>query len=213
MICTRAAGEEGLGTSIEVPNGKGTVGVGMTSTLGKVRPALAVLVMVVAAGTLGLTSQSSASSSIESAGGHGTLSATDANGKTVKRQFTFSARKSSDGTVTGRVTLRNPAFNGDDGKSFFLKGDISCLQVVGNTAFLGGTPDRTNDANLNDAFFFTVMDNGEPGKGRDTISRLFFFDDDPATMGDPLTCAAQDPFPLELIESGNIQVNGLIPTP
>ncbi|HXH36818.1 MAG TPA: hypothetical protein VNJ54_20750 [Plantibacter sp.] len=170
-------------------------------------------VIVVAAGTFGFVSQSTADSSAESASGHGTLLAVDENGKTVKRQFTFHARKSADGTVTGKVVLRNPAFDGDDGKSFFLKGDISCLQVVGNVAFLGGTPERTNDANLNDAFFFNVQDNGEPGKDGDRISRVFFFDDDPTTQGDPQLCRALQPFPLERIESGNIQVRGLLPTP
>ena len=187
----------------------------MKERLGRVRPAFVVFALLVAAGTFGLVSQSSASSSGESAGGHGTLLATDENGKTVKRQFTFHARKSADGTVTGKVVLRNPAFDGDDGKSFFLKGDISCLRVVGNIAILGGTPERTNDANLNDAFFFTVQDNGEPGKGRDRISRTFFFDDDPTTQGDPQLCLGTGPadFPLETIESGNIQVNGAAPTP
>lgn len=185
----------------------------MRKGLGRVRPALVLVVILVVAGTFGLVSQSSAVSSEESASGHGTLLAVDENGKTVKRQFTFHARKSADGTVQGKVVLRNPAFAGDDGKSFFLKGDISCLQVVGNTAFLGGTPERINDANLNDAFFFTVQDNGEPGKGRDLISRVFFFDGDPATTGNPQLCGPLQAFPLEPIESGNIQVRGALPTP
>ncbi len=187
----------------------------MRQAPGKVRAALALFVIMVAAGTFGLVSQSSAVSSVESASGHGTLPAVDENGKTVKRQFTFHARKSADGTVTGKVVLRNPAFDGDDGKSFFLKGDISCMQVVGNIAILGGTPERTNDSTLNDAFYFTVQDNGEPGKDRDKISRVFFFDDNPTTQGDPQLCLLTGPndFPLETIESGNIQVRGAVPTP
>lgn len=187
----------------------------MRERLGRVRPAFVLFAFLLVAGTFGLVTQSSASSDAESASGHGTLLAVNEDGKTVKRQFTFHARKSTDGTVTGQVVLRNPAFDGDDGKSYFLKGDISCLRVIGNIAILGGTPDRTNDANLNDAFFFTVQDNGEPGKNRDRISRAFFWDDDPTTQGDPQACLATGPgdFPLETIEAGNIQVNGALPTP
>ena len=178
--------------------------------LGRIRPAFVLFVIMVAAGTFGLVSQSSAVSSEESASGHGTLTVVDANGDTVKRQFSFHARKSADGTVQGKVVLRNPAFAGDDGKSFFLKGDISCMQVIGNIAILGGTPERINDALLNDAFYFTVQDNGEPGKDRDKISSVFFFDDDPTTQGDPQLCLLTGPndFPLNTIDGGNIQVRG-----
>ena len=82
--------------------------------------------------------------------------------------------------------------------------------VDANTAIFGGTVKRTNDPSLVDAVFFAVQDNGEPGKGTDKISRVFFWDDDPSTTGDPQACQLNvvDDFPLETIESGNIQVKG-----
>jgi hypothetical protein len=82
------------------------------------------------------------------------------------------------------------------------------MKVVGNIAIFGGTVKRTNDPSLVDAVFFSVQDNAEPGKGVDKISRVFFWDDDPNTTGDPQACQLVTPtdFPLETIEAGNIQV-------
>ncbi len=139
----------------------------------------------------------------DSANGHGTL---DGN-----RQFSFSARTHADGTVTGNAVLHNPNFQ-VDGKAYQLQVDISCMKVVGNIAVFGGTTKRTNDPNLVDAVFFSVQDNGEPGKN-DKISRVFFWDDDPTTTGDPQACQLTGPtdFPLETIERGNIQVRPATP--
>lgn len=142
-----------------------------------------------------------------SASGHGTLSRTNPDGETVKRQFSFAARTHNDGTVTGQAVLINPAFE-VDGRAYQLHVDISCMRVVGNIAIFGGTTKRTNDPGLVDAVFFTVQDNGEPGAGSDRISGVYFWDDDPATQGDPQACLLTGPndFPLETIEAGNIQV-------
>lgn len=144
----------------------------------------------------------------ESANGHGTLLVLNDEGDAVRRQFSFSARRDGDGTVKGQAILHNPAFEGANGKPYQLKIAISCMQVVGNVAIFGGTTKRTNDPNLVDAVYFSVQDNGEPGRDRDKISRAFFFDDDPTTTGDPQACLSVLPtdFPLETIESGNIQV-------
>jgi hypothetical protein len=79
-------------------------------------------------------------------------------------------------------------------------------------AFFGGTVKRTNDPSLVDAVFFSVQDNGEPGK-TDQISRVFFWDDDPNTTGDPQACMLNQlgDFPMETIEKGNIQVRPTTP--
>ena len=163
------------------------------------------LIAAVAAGA-----PSMAQGSRESANGHGTLAATDENGRAVKRQFSFNAQRQADGTVRGHATLINPAFGGSGNPNppYQLQLDITCMRVVGNIAIMGGTTKRTNDQNLVDAAFFSVQDNGEPGKGRDRISRVFFWDDDPNTTGDPQACLLTGPtdFPLEPIEGGNIQV-------
>lgn len=144
----------------------------------------------------------------ESANGQGTLLDVDENGNTVRRQFSLSARRYPDGTVKGNAVLHNPAFTNANGQKYQLQIDISCMKVIGNVAFFGGTTRRTNDPSLVDAVYFSVQDNGEPGRGRDAISRVFFFDDDPNTTGDPGLCQGNQlgDFPMEVIESGNIQV-------
>lgn len=144
-----------------------------------------------------------------SASGHGTLLVLDEDGNTVRRQFSFSAKTASDGTVSGSAVLHNPAFSGATGHKYQAHIDISCMQVVGNIAIFGGTVRKTNDPNLVDAVFFSVQDNGEPGKGNDRISSAFFNDDDPTqNPGDPQDCLllGPDDLPLNVIDGGNIQV-------
>jgi hypothetical protein len=144
-----------------------------------------------------------AAPALQSANGQGTLD-------DGARHFAFNAKRSADGTVTGHVTLINRNFSGDSGHGpYRLHGDISCMTVTGNVATFGGTVKRTNDSNLVDAFYFRVADFGEPGAGKDQISRVAFYDDDPSTEGDPALCLNEDTAnytPLEPIESGNIQV-------
>jgi hypothetical protein len=156
------------------------------------------------------TVKTSAVGAPDSANGHGTVFVQDEQGATVKRQFSLSARRFADGTVKGNAILRNPAFSGENGKTYQVKFEISCMKVVGNTAIFGGTVQRTNDPNLVDTAFFSVEDNGEPGKGKDRISGVLFNDADPNNdPGDPQFCQNFDPSnfePLNTIDSGNIQV-------
>jgi hypothetical protein len=169
------------------------------------------LVALFAVALITLAPKTQAQSDKESANGQGTLLDVDENGNTIRRQFSFSARRNSDGTVKGNAVLHNPAFTGENGKQKYqLQIDISCMKVIGNTAFFGGTTRRTNDPNLVDAVYFSVQDNGEPGRGKDAISRVFFFDEDPTTVGDPGLCQNNTvgDFPMEVIDSGNIQVRG-----
>lgn len=145
-----------------------------------------------------------------SANGSGTLEdGTAPNGQAYKRHFSFSARTSADGTVSGNAVLQNPAFDGEHGNQpYMLQIDISCMKVIGNMAFFGGLTRRTTDPNLVDAVYFSIEDNGNPGAGNDRISRAFFFDDDPTTTGDPALCQGIQvgDFPLEPIVSGNISL-------
>lgn len=143
-----------------------------------------------------------------SANGHGTLQVTDENGDGVRRQFSFSGRQVSGFSATGNAILHNPAFRVGNGQRYVLQIDIKCINVFGNTVFFGGLTQRTNDPSLVDAVYFSVQDNGEPGKDVDKISRAFFFDDDPNTTGDPMLCQFNQPgdFVLETISAGNVQV-------
>ena len=178
----------------------------------KIKPveflALAGLFVLIAAALIFVAPNSQAQSGREQANGHGTLLVEDEDGDLVRRQFSLSARRYADGSVKGNAVLHNPAFTVNNGQKYQLQIDISCMKVIGNVAFFGGTTKRTNDPNLVDAVYFSVQDNGEPGKDRDTISRAFFFDDDPNTTGNPALCQGNvlGDFPLEPIESGNIQV-------
>ena len=145
------------------------------------------------------------------ASGHGTLLVTNPDGHgSTRRQFSFSARMDASGAVKGNAVLVNPEFNGDKGQYYLLQIDISCMNVVGNTVYFGGTTRRTNDPNLVDAVYFGVQDNGEPGRNLDMITPAVFWDNDPSTTGDPGACVNIQPgdpnFPMSLIEAGNITV-------
>jgi hypothetical protein len=164
------------------------------------RPLL--LATAVAVGALAAGSVAVSAGNLASASGQGTLDH-------GARKFSFSARQYANGTVKGQANLINPAFTGANGKSpYRLHIDISCMQKFGNTVYFGGTTKSTNDPSLVDAVFFAVQDNGEPGRGVDKISRVFFWDDDPNTTGDPQACLLNQDgdFPLETITAGNVQV-------
>lgn len=143
-----------------------------------------------------------------SASGQGSLPAMTETGDTRKRQFSFSAHRGANGMVKGNAVLHNPAFTVENGQKYQLQISISCMKVIGNTAFFGGTTRRTNDPNLVDAVFFAVEDNGEPGRGSDRISRVYFQDDDPQTPGNPQLCQNNDigDFLMEVIEAGNVNL-------
>lgn len=162
----------------------------------------AALLISVLAGTALLRSTSAAAPR-PSASGHGTVLLQDTDGKTVRRQFSFSARVMPDGTVKGSGILHNPSFDPKYDAQF----DITCLQVVGNRASFGGSIRKTSDPVFNDEFdaaFFTVFDNGEPGANNDTISEVFF-----DNVVEPSACQfiGADDFPQIPIESGNVKVS------
>ena len=138
-----------------------------------------------------------------SASGHGTILLENTEGKTVRRQFSFSARIMSDGSVKGTAIIHNPSFDPKYSAQF----DITCLQIDGNRASFGGSVRKTSDPVFNDEFdaaFFTVFDNGEPGADNDTISEVFF-----DNVVEPSACQfiGADDFPQIPIASGNVQVN------
>ena len=161
-----------------------------------------VLLVIAATATVMLRSALAAAGG-PSASGHGTVLLQDTNGRTVRRQFSFSARIKSNGTVQGSAIIHNPSFDPKYDAQF----DITCLQIVGNRASFGGAVRKTSDPVFNDEFdaaFFTVFDNGEPGAGNDTISELFF-----DNVVEPSACQfiGADDFPQIPIESGNVQVS------
>lgn len=160
------------------------------------------LLITALAGSTTMLRSTAAAAPGPSASGHGTILLQDTEGKTVRRQFSFSARVNSDGTVKGTAIIHNPSFDPKYDAQF----DITCLQIVGNRASFGGSVRKTSDPVFNDEFdaaFFTVFDNGEPGGGNDTISEIFF-----DNVVEPSTCQfiGADDFPQIPIESGSVQV-------
>jgi hypothetical protein len=171
------------------------------------RSLIFVLIGLVAFATF--TAVTSASSARElTASGRGILPAgTAKDGSMIEREFTFNAHARPDGKVEGMGMLYNPA-EGETAQPYVLQIDISCMNVVGDVIFFGGSTHRTTDPNLADAVYFSVQDNGEPGAEKDKMSRVYFFDDDPNTTGDPQLCKANQPgdFAMEPILSGDISI-------
>ena len=160
------------------------------------------LITAMAATITMLRPASAAAPARPSASGHGTVLLQDTEGRTVRRQFSFSARVMPDGSVQGSGILHNPSFDPKYDAQF----DITCLQIVGNRASFGASIRKTSDTVFNDEFdaaFFTVFDNGEPGTDNDTISEVFF-----DNVVEPSTCQfiGADDFPQIPIESGQVQV-------
>jgi len=149
-----------------------------------------------------LLRSTSAAARQPSASGHGTILLQDTDGRTVRRQFSFSAKIMPNGSVQGNAVIHNPSFDPKYDAHF----DITCLQVVGNRASFGGSVRKSSDPVFNDEFdaaFFTVFDNGEPGADNDTISEVFF-----DNVVEPGACQfiGADDFPQIPIESGNVRV-------
>lgn len=163
---------------------------------------LAGLLITAMATTTTMLRPTSAAPPGPSASGHGTILLQNTEGRTVRRQFSFSAKIRSDGTVDGHAILHNPSFDPRYNAHF----DITCLQIVGNRATFGGAIKKTTDPVFNDEFdaaFFTVVDNGEPGADNDTISEVFF-----DNVVEPSACQliGADDFLQIPIQSGNVQV-------
>ena len=159
-------------------------------------------ILVFAATSLMRSTSATAPGAGPSASGHGTILLQNTDGKTVRRQFSFSARVLPDGSVQGSAVIHNPSFDPKYDAQF----NITCLQIVGNRASFGGSVRKTSDPVFNDEFdaaFFTVFDNGEPGNGNDTISEVFF-----DNVVEPSACQfiGADDFPQIPIQSGSVQV-------
>lgn len=162
--------------------------------------------------TFNVTSKAQTKPDKDGASGHGAYSV----GTKQNRQFSFSAVRHQDGTVSGNAVIQNPSL------SFRGHIEVSCLRVtpnapnpldptvIGTRADMGGVVRNSNDPSIPDgtSAFFTVFDNGEPGKDADTISPVFFdFVVGPQAcqniLGDATAPSNQVQFP---ITAGNIQV-------
>ena len=117
------------------------------------------------------------------------------------RTFSFVALKYADGTVQGEYEL----FSRLTGNR--IHGDVTCLSVSGNLAWIGGVQEHSN----NEAFppggenAFRVADNGEGAKDPPDEMSLMSVNGPPGFA--QAYCNGRPPFPaLNPIEAGNIQV-------
>jgi hypothetical protein len=136
-------------------------------------------------------------------GGNGpTQSATGAGQATVGgewRNFSYTARTYSDGSVKGEAQLDNRSL---DLRSHFA---LDCLVVSGNTAYMSGVvTESTNPAYIGTVWDFAVRDNGEGSAApTDQITLAYQF-------GLPCTNLAVQGFLNGVffpIDAGNIQVH------
>ena len=148
-----------------------------------------------------VTAESLSFGAKDSADGQGTLVNEDGS----RSEFSFNAKRNPNGKVTGSATIRNPSYKQGNGHSEKIKIDITCLRIEGNIAFFGGTAKRKNSQTKAEAFYFAVQDNGNAAGA---VFRGFYYDDDPATVGDPMRCETLEGnvLVLEPITAGNIKV-------
>jgi hypothetical protein len=151
------------------------------------------------------TAAKSAAASTTLGSGPVVQSATGAGHFTISgelRTFSFTALKYADGSVQGQYELDSRV------SGTKIHGNVTCLVVVGNHAWVGGVQDHSSD---NTAFppggenGFQTVDNGEGANAPpDQLSLMFI--NGPAGFAQAYCDAQADAPPLSDIEGGNIQV-------
>lgn len=121
-------------------------------------------VIVVAAG-----SAAASNAPRQSATGSGHYEFTSPADVTALRTFSFEARESSDGDVSGEAEVDNRAL----GQRLHIR--IDCLNVIGNIAVMSGTLVEAAGAGISvgDAAIFAAQDNGEGTAAPDRVTKTF----------------------------------------
>jgi hypothetical protein len=119
------------------------------------------------------------------------------------QNFGFNAELNRDGSAHGWYTYRDV----EDGTPFTANGPVTCLTVIGNDAWIGGTIEQSNDPTIVGlGAWWHVTDNGEGAGSPPDITTFLGVGSLTATIA---FCADHPayrfPFP---IDGGNIQVNG-----
>jgi hypothetical protein len=117
------------------------------------------------------------------------------------RTFSFTALKYADGTVQGEYELLSRL------TGTRIHGDVTCLSVVGNQAWIGGVQEHSNNPAIlpGGENGFRVADNGEGANDPPDQMSLMFVNGAPGFA--QAYCNARPPAPpLNPIEAGNIQV-------
>jgi hypothetical protein len=114
----------------------------------------------------------SAGAGDKATGGGQVLIASD--GRGPGDTITFTAQQRADGTVHGNVNVIDRVQDSGTGQGFHFRGDVTCVEAVGNTAKIAGTgegPDGTT------GFTLIVVDNGEGSAADDDTITLQYTND------------------------------------
>ena len=108
----------------------------------------------------------------------------------------FTAQRRTDGSVVGNVNVVDRV-QGAGGKGVHFKGDVTCIEAVGNTAKIGGTGTLGDQAT---GFTLIVTDNGEGSRADNDAITLQYTND--------VTCEREDGDDDAAVElaRGNAQV-------
>lgn len=145
-----------------------------------------------------LTAASDQADRVQSATGHVDQTSSPF-GIVVIDQYSFSAIRTPHGQINGQFEFRAKYQN----VVVRAHGYVECLSINGNQARIAGhVTHSTFEAGIptGSTLTWTVTDNGEPGRGRDTASQM---------LGAPaeLFCATPvGQYPEEPLRRGNIQV-------
>lgn len=118
------------------------------------------------------------------------------------RVFAFTVRKYADGSVQGHYEHRSF----DDGEKFYVRGPLTCLNVIGDRAWVGGLIADSSAPVLEGLeMWFQVQDNGEGAQAAPDWSTLVGASPVEGSAQEYCDDAPPVNFPFD-IEHGNIQV-------
>ncbi len=104
--------------------------------------------------------------------------AVDGGGATYSDIFTISASVGDNGEATGYLAVKNPP---GYTPAYVIEGPVTCLNVVGNLATIGGVLERFDEEGFADpsrlhGWLFSVQDNAAHPGVPDRISYQYLFD-------------------------------------
>jgi hypothetical protein len=125
----------------------------------------------------------------------------------IHQRLTFTAQKSSDGTVKGSILYVQEAF----GESFRFKSDVSCINVYGgNRVKFGGPVTQSDDATVPVGIFmwFHSIDNGQGAGAAPDQTTGFGLGDNAANEAFCNSAALPNPRFRSDVTEGNLTVSG-----
>ncbi len=122
------------------------------------------------------------------------------------RTFSFNGTKKADGTVRGRFHFRIHDAQGEGSR---IWGDVTCLTIEGNQAWLAGYVTKAGNVNhVGRAHGFRVVDNGQDRNASpDQITVTWPGTSDVDYEEPDEYCDAKPNQMLHLVEAGNVQIH------